>query len=61
MPQRKKRMLITVDSQLETALDALKKEKFYNTTRSEMLRCIIQTALDIDFQESEEVDTTPEK
>jgi hypothetical protein len=41
-----KRYTISVTNQIETDLDAAKKEYFYNNTKSEMLRQLIVLGLD---------------
>ena len=45
-----KRQMVSLTPDLETALDRLKKERFYNTSQSEMLRYLIRRGLyAIDF------------
>ena len=39
------RKMVTIPPDLEFALDRLKKEQFYNTSKSEMLRYLIQQGL----------------
>ena len=40
-----KRQMVSLTPDLEVALDRLKKEQFYNTSQSEMLRYLIRQGL----------------
>ncbi len=59
MSGEKKRLRVSVNSELEAALTDLKKEKFYNASQSEMIRCVLQAALDMVDHEADAEDTCP--
>lgn len=41
-----KRMTVTILPEWENDFDKLKREKFYNTSKSELIRYLIKTGLD---------------
>jgi len=46
MATEMKRLMVSITPDLETELDKLKQEQFYNTTQAEMFRYLIALGLD---------------
>lgn len=59
MPTNKKRFMVTVTSEIHKELIILKKEHFYDTSYSEMLRYLLQKGLEVEKSNKNNEEKSP--
>ena len=57
MESKFKRMTFVITSEMEMSLDRMKKEMFYNCSRSEMIRTLVRKGLNV-IKEEKQPDPT---